>query len=488
MKFLSLSKRIHNSSFGYLPVKIVEGIVGILTLRVYTGLFSTGIYGEYQLINPYINIVHLLLIGWIANASIRYIGQYVNSDQQERESFFSTYFISWSLLIIVASLVMIVSAVSLPGVFGKMNVPLLLAILMVLVGYSFNQNILSLLLFVNKRGLNIILLLTASIGKLILTVLIYKMIGETVLAILISHGMIDITVGLVAIRALDIRHKVRLKSVSKEILTTFLRYGFPLIGLTLTMSLLNFSDRYVITYYFDKSYVGIYSANYALPAAIFTMIMIGMNRSYYPNLIQAYNEQDESKVSRLLKNGTKNYMLIALPAAVGLFVIAKPLATLFLDQKYVGGSHVIGIIAFGMFFLGLTEYVNKGWELKGSTVNILRNCFIAAFFNMVLNILFVGKYGYIFAAYTTLFAYIIYFVLSYIFRNRAIPFIIEPKALLKIVISAFIMGVVVKGIIIWMGYSNMSTIIGIIFGGLTYFGLLYIFGELRYIKEFLKDG
>ncbi|PKM68830.1 MAG: hypothetical protein CVU95_01710 [Firmicutes bacterium HGW-Firmicutes-2] len=488
MKFLSLSKRIHNSSFGYLPVKIVEGIVGILTLRVYTGLFSTAIYGEYQLINPYINIVHLLLIGWIANASIRYIGQYVNSDQEERESFFSTYFISWSLLIIVASLVIIVSVLSLPGVFGKMNLPLLVAILMVLVGYSFNQNILSLLLFVNKRGLNIILLLTASIGKLLLTVLIYQMIGETVLAILLSHGIIDIAVGLVAISALDIRRKIRFTSVSKEIFTTFLRYGFPLIGLTLTMSLLNFSDRYVITYYFDKSYVGIYSANYALPAAIFTMIMIGMNRSYYPNLIQAYNDQDESKVNRLLKNGTKNYILIALPAAVGLFVIAKPLATLFLDYKYVGGSHIIGIIAFGMFFLGLTEYVNKGWELKGSTVNILRNCFIAALFNMVLNILFVGKYGYIFAAYTTLFAYIIYFVLSYVFRNKAIPFAIEFKAISKIVIAAFVMGGVVKGIIIWMGYSNMSTIIGIIFGGLTYFGLLYIFGELRYIKEFLKDG
>jgi len=254
MKFLSLSKRIHNSSFGYLPVKIVEGIVGILTLRVYTGLFSTGIFGEYQLINPYINIVHLLLIGWIANASIRYISQYVNSDQEERESFFSTYFIIWSLLIIIASLVMIVSAWLLPGIFGQMNLPLMLAILMVLVGYSFNQNILSLLLFVNKRGLNIILLLTASIGKLLLTILIYKMIGETVLAILLSHGIVDITTGLVAIKGLDIKHKVHFKSVSSEIIKTFLRYGFPLIGLTLTMALLNFSDRYVITYYFDKSY------------------------------------------------------------------------------------------------------------------------------------------------------------------------------------------------------------------------------------------
>jgi len=488
MKFLSLSKRIHNSSFGYLPVKIVEGIVGILTLRVYTGLFSTGIYGEYLMINPYINIVHLLLIGWIANASIRYIGQYVNSDQEERESFFSTYFIIWSLLIIVASLIMIASAFLLPSVFGQMQLPLMLAILMVLVGYSFNQNILSLLLFVDKRGLNIILLLTASIGKLLLTVLIYKMIGETVLAIFLSHGIIDITTGLVAIRALDIKHKVRLKSVSTEILTTFLRYGFPLIGLTLTMSLLNFSDRYVITYYFDKSYVGIYGANYALPAAIFTMIMIGMNRSYYPNLIKAYNEQDEEKVSRQLKNGTKNYILIALPAAVGLFVIAKPLATLFLDNSYVGGSHVIGIIAFGMFFLGLTEYVNKGWELKGRTVNILRNCFIAALFNMVMNVLFVGRYGYIFAAYTTLFAYLIYLALSYGFRNKAIPFIIESKAILKIIGSAFVMGGVVKGIMAWMGYSNMSTMIAIVFGGLTYFGLLYVLGELKNIKDFLKEG
>ncbi|PKM57899.1 MAG: hypothetical protein CVU98_03775 [Firmicutes bacterium HGW-Firmicutes-3] len=488
MKFLSLSKRIHNSSFGYLPVKIVEGIVGLLTIRVYTGLFSTEIYGEYQLINPYINIVHLLLIGWIANASIRYIGQYIGSDPKERESFFSTYFISWFLLIIVASLVMIVSAFLLPEVFGKMHLPLMLAILMVLVGYSFNQNILSLLLFVDKRGLNIVLLLTASIGKLFLTILIYKMIGETVLAILLSHGIIDTTIGLVAIKALDIRYKVRFKSVSTEILKTFLRYGFPLIGLTLTMSLLNFSDRYVITFYFDKSYVGIYSANYALPAAIFTMIMIGMNRSYYPNLIQAYNEQDESKVNRLLKNGTKNYILIALPAAVGLFVIAKPLATLFLDNTYVGGSHVIGIIALGMFFLGLTEYVNKGWELKGSTINILRNCFIAALFNLVLNILFVGRYGYIFAAYTTLFAYIIYFALSYTFRNKAIHFTLELNAILKIVISAFVMGGVVKGIIVWMGYSNTSTIMGIVLGGLTYFGLLYIFGELKYIKEILKDG
>lgn len=486
MKLLSLSKRIQNSSFGYLPVKVVEGIVGILTLRVYTGLFSTNTYGEYLLINPYINIVHLLLVGWLANASIRYIGQYMSGDVKDRESFFSTYFIIWSLLMAVAALIIGISAVFLPSVFGVFRWSLVVTIIMMLFGYSLNQNILSLLLFVDKRQLNIILLLTSSIGKLLLTVFIYKLIGETIVAIFLSHGLMDIGTGLIAMNALDIKHKIKFKRVSKEILSTFFSYGFPLIGLTLIMFLLNFSDRYVITYFFNKAYVAIYGANYALPAAIFTMVMVGMNRSYYPGLIKAYNTSNKEVVGRLLTKGTTNYVLIALPAAVGLFVISKPLAMLFLDERYITGSQVIGIVAFAMFFLGLTEYVNKGWELQGKTVYILRNCFIATSINILMNIFLVGEYGYIVAAYTTLFAYILYLLLSYAFRNKEVPFDFESKSLTKIVIAALSMGVVVKVVMSLLQSSLVSTMLGVALGGVTYFGLLGLFGEFKIHKEQIK--
>ena len=64
---------------------------------------------------------------------------------------------------------------------------------------------------------------------------------------------------------------------------------------------------------------------------------------------------------------------------------------------------------------------------------------IAAATNMVLNLTFIPKYGYIAAAYTTLFSYIIYFLLHmYISKRLSGFYIIEIKYLLSVLLILII--------------------------------------------------
>ena len=48
----------------YLPARIIEGLIGLITITLYTGFFAPEVYGYYGLITTTINISSFLLVGW----------------------------------------------------------------------------------------------------------------------------------------------------------------------------------------------------------------------------------------------------------------------------------------------------------------------------------------------------------------------------------------------------------------------------------------
>lgn len=177
------------------------------------------------------------------------------------------------------------------------------------------------------------------------------------------------------------------------------------------MYILNISDRYIIRLFTSESELGIYIPNYGIASAAFTMLTYGLSKGFYPNLLEVWRTERDNlpKVSAMLSAGIKNYVFLALPAALGMILLSQEINSHLIAKSYASGYSVIGIVALGMFFLGLAEYSNKEWELLKDTKPIFWNSLIVALLNLILNFIFIPKYGFVGAAYTTAFSFLFIF-------------------------------------------------------------------------------
>jgi O-antigen/teichoic acid export membrane protein len=203
------------------------------------------------------------------------------------------------------------------------------------------------------------------------------------------------------------------------------------------MYVLNISDRFILRFFYSEYVVGLYVPNYSIASATFLMIAYGLSRGFYPRLLGAWAKDAKDEAGRILSASIKTYILLGLPAATGMFLLSKDIGQIIIAKEYEAGYPVIGIVAFGMFFLNLADYMNKEWELSKNTKPIFINSLIAAAANLSLN-----------------FASIIYFLMSGIRRKKILEIIVEKKDFISIIFANVVMCicVIISSVLPIQGY------------------------------------
>lgn len=465
----------------YLPAKMIEGIVGLLTINIYTKLFTPEVYGEYGILNPTVTVAFLILLGWLLHGLYRYVHAY--REQKQLGELYTTGLLSYLLGALIVFIIVLGNILGGNPWFSR---GLLFSAYYLFVAYGLAQIMLNQLVAQKRIKLNVVLSVGAAVGKLVLTAVLAYVYKRDVTVILISHATIDLIVALLIIIRLRVYRYISLKHYSKDTLRTMLNYGYPLIGLSLTMFVLNQSDRYIITYYHGKTAAGIYYANYALASSIYSMLIVGIMRAVYPNLLLAWQQKDKKKAESLLSGGVRYYLLLCIPATVGLALLAKPISYLILDVDFHGYSSIIAYTSIGMLFFGLVEYCNKAWELTASTKSILYNSLISGILNIVLNLIFIPRYGFVFAAITTMISFFVYLLLSYLGARKILIWRIRPVTGLRILGSAAAFGIILWVMNQYMTFNVMMLIVAIGVSIVIYFALLILTGELREEMKLIK--
>lgn len=486
---VQIKNRIAKDTVIYLLGKGIEGIVGILTISIYTRFFLPEIYSDYNYLTISINIAYVILLSWMTQSGTRYINMY--NSPKEKVLFFSTAFRVWS---IVNLFVYAVCFLSLPVIMAgsgsgvKLQYYMFAAAFM-FTGYSTNLILSGFLTAIREIRLNLLLTVFSVTAKVILATIGVKLTvlgSSTPAAVILSAILVDFAVILIITLKMKLYKIISVRVFSKTTFKKLSFYGIPIAGMGIAMSLLNLSDRYVILLSLGKEIGsiqnGIYVANYSIASAVFSALMVGMMRGVYPNILKNWKQNDRDMAMSLLTQGIRNYILIALPCAVGLGIISGRVSGL-LGEAYHSGSSVIIWVSAGMFFLGLTEYANKPWELTSRTFRPFLNSLICAVLNITINMIFVPVYGYITAAITTALSYFIYFLISLLGGRRVLKYSIPAGSIAKIVLSCSIMGVVVYGLqhllALWQVNGVIILIASVGSGAASYGLVLYFTGEVK---------
>ena len=194
-----------------------------------------------------------------------------------------------------------------------------------------------------------------------------------------------------------------------------LMLNIPLVPHYLSQTVLNSADRIMIKQMIGPDEAGIYALAYAI-----SQIMILFNQA----LLQTIAPWMYSKIKRNIAEETASvvYISLCLIAAVNLLLIAlaPEAVSIFAPPSYRQAIWIIPPVAMSVFFIymyGIFSHYEFYFE---KTKFILLASLTSAVLNIVLNYIFIKRFGYYAAGYTTLVCYIVYALGHYIFMNIVI--------------------------------------------------------------------
>jgi len=230
---------------------------------------------------------------------------------------------------------------------------------------------------------------------------------------IIPTAFVNITIALIVVILIFKKSHVSLK---KDYIKYGLAISVPLIIHGIALNILSQSDRVMITWLADASQTGIYSLiyNFSMVATVITTSLEGV---WFPWFLTNLKERKLNDIRKI----AVDYVNLMAYAMVCLILIAPEIVKLLASKAYWEGIVIIPPVVISNFIVFIyTLYVQIEHYYKKTTY-ITFNTLIAATSNLILNFIFIPKYGYVAAAYTTIASYFISFVLHSRYARKLEP-------------------------------------------------------------------
>lgn len=193
------------------------------------------------------------------------------------------------------------------------------------------------------------------------------------------------------------------------------KFNIPLIPHYLSLIVLGQSDRIMIKHYCGESDAGIYSFAYQIASAINALIL-AINGSRVP---WTY-EQLRIKVYNKLKGITNTLVLMMAGMVLFVALISPEIIKIIGTADYQIAVYVIPVVTLGVYYTFVYDLYASIEFYFGATKYVMYASVTGALLNIVLNAIFIPKYGFIAAAYTTLVCYFIFMIVHYLFSKKVL--------------------------------------------------------------------
>lgn len=384
--------------------------LAIISVPVFTRLMTTEQIGVVNIYNSWYSLISAFATLSLTSGGFAVAMKEYSDKRDEYESSILT------LTSIVAFIIALVYAIT-PIFWQKtLGLPNSLIVLM-LIGFLFapaRDFWLSRQRYEYKYKLagavSIITAIMATLASIIAVVYMSNQnLKETALGRLFANYVIIYSVAAVIWLYILIRGK---KWYCKEYWKMSLAISIPLIGYNIAGQVLNVSDRMMIGRLVNNSAVGIYGTLYTV-SSLSLLVWQAINASFVPYLFQNIEKKDHNikKISNMLLEA---YAVIAVLLTFFAPEIVKILAT----KEYYEAIYIMPSIAAGVFFTSYANLYSNVAVYYKKTKYVMYPAIIAAGINLILNYVFIKLFGYMAAAYTTLFSYIVLAALQAIWSKK----------------------------------------------------------------------
>lgn len=201
--------------------------------------------------------------------------------------------------------------------------------------------------------------------------------------------------------------------IDKQIWKQVLIFAIPLIPHYLAQHVMASADRIMISDMYSSSAAAIYSVVSAI-SLIATVIWSAINASLVPYTYESLNKNEYTGIKKISLGLLIAYAVLCL----GVSLIAPEVLFILAPKEYYSGIYAVPPIAAVAFFNALynlyatIEFYHK--KSKGIAIATIISCII----NIFLNAIFIPRFGFVAAAYTTLVSNIVLVLMHYLFYRN----------------------------------------------------------------------
>lgn len=200
---------------------------------------------------------------------------------------------------------------------------------------------------------------------------------------------------------------------SKQYWSYAVRFNLPLIPHYLSLTVLSSSDRLMIGNMVGTDKAGIYNLAYSV-SMIMTMFNTALLQTIEPWI---YRKLKENKPMELARVAYPCFLLIA-GVNILLILFAPEVIAVFAPKAYYEAIWVVPSVALSVFFMFLYSFFAT-FEFYFEKTNYVAMATVGgAILNIALNFVCIKKFGYLAAGYTTLFSYMLFALLHYLFMKK----------------------------------------------------------------------
>lgn len=408
-KYLAKYKQLPiqiKASLWFLVCSFLQKGISVITTPIFTRIMSTSDYGNYSVFNSWLNIFAVFIT---LNLSLGVYNQGLIKYEDDRNAYSSSMQGLTICLVCVWTIICLACNKLFNEFFQLTSFEMILMILIIWTSAIFEFWAAEQRAEYKYRKL-IIITLIVSVANPILSIFFMHYLKDKVIARILG----TVVVALIAYvwMLLQQMHKGR-KFYSKVYWLNALKFNIPLIPHYLSQIILSNSDRIMIERMIGSDVAGIYSLAYSV-SLIMTLFNSALMQTISPWL---YKKIKDGKIEKISKIAYPSLILIAI-VNVALIACAPEAVAIFAPSSYYEAIWIIPPVAMSVFFMFAYDLFAKFEFYFEKTKLITIATMIGAIFNIVLNYIFIPKYGYYAAGYTTLICYIIYTLFHYIFMVK----------------------------------------------------------------------
>ena len=462
---------------------ILISLSSLIFIPIITKSFSTAEYGMWAQVTATVALVPNIANLGLPYTMVRFLSP-LNDRLKIRGSFYSMISITLvSTLIICFCFFIFAGPIS--GALFNGNLRVLYITVVISFFACLNLMLISYFrTFQMMKKYSVFLILQSYIGVFLSIYLVYSgyHIENVILGLLSGYLFVFIAMLIMIVK------DIGLGKPSYENIREELAFAIPTIPNNVSSWVVDSSDKYVIGTILGSAAVGCYSPGYALGSVL--LMFLSPFAVLLPAILPEHFEKGDMKtVDMYMKYSMKYYLLLTVPAAVGMSVLSKPLLLIITTPTIANNGYLITpFVCLGAIFMGIYGITNNILILEKDTKILGKIWIIVAILNILLNILMVSYIGIIGAALVTLLCYILAFTVTTIKSNKYHKLAYDHTTTIKIIISAIIMGIIVK---ILNPTGIINVLISIIIGIISYFALIFLMkgikiDELKFFKQMIK--
>ena len=423
---------------GYLPANIIQGVVGFLAIIVYTRLLSPEDFGRYALAFSVMTLAHVATFSWLEAAMARFwAAQRDGADMASHfASLYRTAFILTGLFLPLAGLIVwlwpMPHDLRLPIAVGLLGIPIRCLTKLAQERYRAAGEVrkaASLDIWNTLAGFGVgAAFAFAGAG------------GASPLAGLLIAPLLALPFILPG----ELR-EARNGYIDRKRLKSYAVYGYPIaasLGLAIVLSS---TDRFLLALFMNEAAVGAYHAGYSIANRTLDVLFIWLGAAGTPALVMALERGGREQLADAAREQASTLLLIGLPAAVGVALVARPLAEFMIGEDLrEAAALVTPWIALSALLSGMTVYYfHQAFTLGRRTGWLLAAMSVPALANVVLNIVLIPRFGVQGAAWATAASFAVGLIASWAMGRRILPLPVPWRCLMTCGVSCAVMALAV---------------------------------------------